>query len=167
METLDDDWELSPENAHPRAAELMRDPYFWDIGDDNSPFGNDAGADTLDFYRAWYEENDEAGGGEFLSELFEEWDVDQDFATSIPDSELGSRLEDENYHIFTYDDSVVALAFAQLILTGEVEPQIGQAAIVALRRQALPEVIEYRGWSDPTERELRCVEMTEALLKAE
>src|SRR6186713_3291869 len=43
METSDDDWELSPEVAHPNARRLMKAEYFWDICDDDSPFGNDTG----------------------------------------------------------------------------------------------------------------------------
>ena len=47
----DEDWELSPEVAHANARRWMKAEYFWDICDEGSPFGNDTGADTLEFFR--------------------------------------------------------------------------------------------------------------------
>ena len=109
MDTLDDDWELSVQTAHPNAARLLKEPFYWDVCDENSPFGNDCGADTLEFYRAALDSNADLDSSEFVAELFEEWDVDRDFAEGIPDEELGHRLEREHFHILTYDDVVVAV----------------------------------------------------------
>jgi uncharacterized protein YfeS len=163
VDTLDDDWELSPETAHPNAARLLQEPFYWDISDENSPFGNDCGADTLEFYRAALDSDADLDGTEFLAELFEEWDVDRAFAEGIPDEELAHRLEREHFHILTYDDAVVAAAFAEVVFHGDASPDIVAAAIKSLKRQSLPELLEFRGWSDPSERRMRCQEMMDAL----
>jgi uncharacterized protein YfeS len=157
METLDDEWELAPENAHDNARRLMTADWLWDIADDGSPFGNDTGWDTLEFYRAWIEESDE--DEEFLDALFEEWEVDRDLAEGIDDEELLEELEDVEFDVLTYDDVVIAAAFAQLVLEGEPSRAMASMAMRALRREALPAVIEFRDWDDPEERRARCEEM--------
>ena len=164
METLDDEWELSPENAHPNAKRLLKADFYWDVVDEDSPFGNDTGADTLEFYRAWIRENDD--DEEFLFELFDEWEVDRELAESMPDAELATQLEEDHYDVLTYDDVVIALAFAQLVLEGNASPDMAAAASRSLRRQALPAVIEFRGWSDPDERRRRCAHMLEVMRSA-
>lgn len=161
MESLDDDWELSRDNAHPNARRLLGDDFYWDPGDEDSPFGNDTGWDTLEFYRAWVRASDD--DEDFLHQLFDEWDVDWESAEAIPDGELADRLEEEDFDILTYDDVVIAVAFAQLLLEGEMEIDMATRALRALRRQALPEVIAFRGWADPAERAERCALMTQVV----
>ena len=164
MECLDDDWELSPETAHPNARRLMKAEFFWDICDDDSPFGNDTGADTLDFYRAWIRHSDD--DEDFLHQLFDEWEVDWERAEAIGDAELKDGLEHEDFDILTYDDVVVAAAFAQLVLEGNTSRDMAALAMRALKRQSLPEVIEFRGWPDPSERSRRCAEMLRVIQSA-
>jgi uncharacterized protein YfeS len=135
VNTLDDDWELSADTAHPNAARLLKDVFYWDVCDESSPFGNDSGADTLELYRAAIDSNPELDSSEFLDELLEQWDVDRDFA----------------------------VAFAEIVFLGNASTEIAAAAIKSLKRQSLPEVLEFRGWSDPSERRSRYEEMIEAL----
>ena len=164
MESLDDEWELSPETAHPNARRLLQEDFFWDVGDEDSPFGNDTGWDTLEFYRAWIRQTDD--DEEFLAELFDEWEVDRELAEDIADDELAAQLEDDHYDVITYDDVVIALAFAQLVLEGETSPDMAAAATRCLERQMLPDVIDFRDWSDPDERLDRCTRMIEVMKAA-
>ena len=161
MESLDDDWELSRDKAHPNARRLLKAGFYWDADDHDSPFGNDTGWDTLQFYRAWIRQSDDEE--DFLHQLFEERGVDWEAAASIPDEQLSARLDGEHHDIVTYDDVVIALAFAQLVLAGNCELDTAALAARALRRQALPEMIAFRGWSDPGERTLRCAEMLQVV----
>ena len=164
MESLEDDWELSREEAHPNARRLLEDEFYWDVADDNSPFGNDTGWDTLEFYRAWIQHSDD--DEEFLAEVFDEWEVDRELAESLADDDLGTQLEDDHYDVVTYDDVVIALAFAQLVLEGASSPEMAAAATRSLERQMLPEMIDFRDWADPDERLDRCSKMIEALRAA-
>ncbi|HET7731960.1 MAG TPA: hypothetical protein VFK48_18205 [Usitatibacter sp.] len=166
MDIEDDDWELSPDTAHPTAAELMQEAFFWDVTDENSPFGNDSGADALELYREARAEDPDLDSREFLVELLEQWDVDTGFAQEIPEEELAERLEREHFHILTYDDAIVGVAFAELVMTGTVNEDIAEAAIHSLERQALPELLEFRGWSDPAERRERCEQMISVLRRS-
>jgi len=157
MEILDDEWELSREAAHPNARRLMEAEFYWDVTDEDSPFGNDTGADTLEFYRAWLKSSDDEE--DFLDELFAEWEIDRVAAESVPDADLGILLEEDEYDILTYDDVVIAQAFAQLVLEGRTERDTAALATRALKRQLLPAVIAFRNWSDPAERRERCADM--------
>ena len=163
MDAFDEDWELAADTAHPNAARLLTQSFYWDVADENSPFGNDRGADTLQSYRIAIGADAELDSAELLDELLAEWDVDRDFAEGVPDEELGFRLDREHFHILTYDDAVVALAFAEVVFLGNASPDMAAAAIKALKRQSTPEMLEFRGWSDPAERRERCEEMIEAL----
>lgn len=164
MELPDDDWELSPEVAHPNAKRLLKDEFFWDICDEDSPFGNDTGADTLEFYRAWIEESDD--DEDFLHQISDEWEVDWERAESIPDEELKDSLEEEHFDILTYDDVVIAMAFAQLVLEGNISRDVAALAERSLKRQSRPDVIEFRDWTDPAERAQRCARMLEVVRSA-
>ena len=164
MESLDDDWQLSRDTAHPNARRLLKADFYWDLGDEDSPFGNDTGADTLEFYRAWIRESDD--DEDFLHQLFDEWEVDWESAASVADAELADRLEDQHFDILTYDDVVIALAFAQLVLAGNAELDTAALATRALQRQALPEMVAFRGWSDPAQRRSRCAQMLEVMQSA-
>ena len=139
----------------------MKAEYFWDICDDDSPFGNDTGADTLEFFRQHLESKGD--DEQFLDHLLEEWGVDREAAESVSDADLKQVLEDEHFHILTYDDVVVALAFAQLVFRGKTTKNASAAAVRALKRQARPEVIEFRGWENVDERRDRCAEMVKVL----
>lgn len=161
MESPDDDWELSPDAAHPNAKRLLKAGFYWDICDDDSPFGNDTGADTLEFYRAWLDESDD--DEDFLHQVFDEWEVDWERAEAIADVELKDRLEEEHFDILTYDDVIIATAFAQLVLEGNTSRDMAALAMRCLKRQSLPEVIEFRGWSDPAERKERCAQMLQVM----
>ncbi len=61
MNNFDDEdeesWELSPENCHPNAVAIVTDEFYWDCVDDNSPFGNDTGNDTLKLFKEWREKH--------------------------------------------------------------------------------------------------------------
>jgi uncharacterized protein YfeS len=53
------------------------------------------------------------------------------------DDELGLLLRDE---------AILALAFAQIIVEGRVDPEVRRRALLALVRQGLPALIH--GWGD-------------------
>lgn len=166
MDDFDDDWELAPENAHPDAAEVLDEPWYWDTRDENSPFGNEIAQEALARYRDAYEEDPQIEGAEFLAELLEGWDVDRDLAEGVPEEELAAALEREHFHILTWDDAAVAVAFAEVVFRGTVSAECAEAATRALEREASAEMIEARGWADPGERRARCDEMIRALRRA-
>lgn len=159
----DDEWELAPENSHTLAARLLTDEFYWDCTDDNSPFGNDTGADTLAAYRVWRGQNSRSSPDEFLDELLEGWEVANESWDVTDPAEVRRLLEEDEYILNVRDDAVIALAFGQLVLVGEVGRESRRRALLALQRQSLLAVIEQRGWVDAVARAARLAKMARVL----
>jgi hypothetical protein len=70
-ELLDIDWS----QFHPKARQVLDDPFFWEQGDDLSPNGNDTGADLLEDFRRWNKHHKNQPPVTFLAELFTAWDI--------------------------------------------------------------------------------------------
>src|SRR4051812_35428215 len=113
-----DNWELAPENAHPRARQLLTEPFFWSIADDGAPLGNDTGADTLAFYRQWRGEHPAASTQDFSRDILADWEVEDADWLLLDEALLQEALDEEHYSVLTRDDFMIALAFAQLVLEG-------------------------------------------------
>lgn len=159
---------LSPGLAHSLARGLMSESWYWDVCDDNSPFGNDTGADTLEAYRYWRASDDRPSAPqEFLSQLLARWQVRDCDWDLLDDKRLREELRENYFHVLTRDDAVVSLAFAQLMLEGAVERSILERARAALVRQRLPAVMTCRGWSNGDERIARLEQMLYSLDQAQ
>lgn len=159
----DERWELAPENAHQIARKVLKAPFFWDIADDGAPLGSDTGADTLAYYREWRAKNPSALTAAFSQKILTGWDVRVPQGELIDERELKAALDEDHFSILTYDDFVIALAFAQLVLQGRIEPEIRDRALQSIRRQATSTVIDFRDWVGPKERRSRLVKMREAI----
>jgi len=114
-EKLGIDWE----DFHPRAREILDDPFFWDRVDDFSPNGNDTGADLLTSYRDWLKTHAEGQPIRFLGYLAKEWGY-----TEI------EAMDDE-----VRDEAAIGLAFADIKLRATCDPQVRRLAVEAIERQ--------------------------------
>jgi len=130
-----EDWELSPQHAHPNAQALLTEPFFWDCTDDDSPWGNDAGADALEFYSEEHEDDDSAAPdamgflGEYLisSDLsLEPWPLPED--SDEIDIATASAAH----------DSVIAIAFGMYLIHGNLDPRLRTLALEMVDREMTP-----------------------------
>jgi uncharacterized protein YfeS len=159
-----DAWELSPDAAHPYAARLLTDEFFWDCVDENTPFGNDTGADALEFFREWREEHPRANALEFLGRILGEvFEVPDAHWNTVEPVQVQALLDESEYDVCVRDDALIAVAFGQIVLEGQADAEIKRRALLALQRQALPVLIKHRGWVDPQERIERLRRMREVL----
>lgn len=108
--------------------------------------GNDTGADTFAAYLSFRAARRVGGVRDFIR--------DQLGSRGIPDAEWDlldvARLEeslktDTGFSILRRDDFIIGLAFAQLLLEGDLDPDVRERAITALRRQATDAVLSFRG----------------------
>lgn len=159
----DDEWELAPANAHPKARAALTDDYFWDCTDDNSPFGNDTGADVLAFFREWRPSHARGKPLRFLGQLLRDWEVNDDHWDVTDPAEVGRLVKQDKFSFQTRDEAIIALSFGQILLEGRVDPDVKHRALVALRRQGLPAAVER--WPDEhrAERRRRLAAMEAAL----
>lgn len=90
--------------VHPKAKAFLDDPFFWDIGYDYAPNGNDNGADTLSNYINWRPLNRFTSSRLFFTGLMADWGV-MEFS---PDPISQSIVR----------ESSIGLAFAQIKIDG-------------------------------------------------
>jgi uncharacterized protein YfeS len=138
-----------PETAHPRARELMREPFFWDCVDERAPFGSDEGSDAYYEWREWRQEDPSAS----LSECFR-WILDGDLSSYnqslCSDAQIEADIENpdgaflaDHYDIFTLDTTIIATALGQLMDEGKIDADAKPYVNVAIRRQLHPGVANY------------------------
>src|SRR5262245_59384656 len=53
MPDHDYSWDYLIEHASPKSKGLLLQPFYWECCDDDSPLGNDTGADTFCGYAQW------------------------------------------------------------------------------------------------------------------
>jgi uncharacterized protein YfeS len=160
-------WDITPESAHPRARDLIGQSIIWDYGDDDSPLGNDTGADTFCAYLTFRTRRPEGKVHDFIHEHFAArgianagWDtIDERELKKIFDAHDGVRL-------VRRDDFIIGLAFAQLLLEGGVDPVVRDRALTALRRQATNVVLSFHGGGGEEGRKVQLAEFRRILALA-
>jgi len=142
-EKLGIDWE----DFHPRAREILCDPFFWESADDFSPNGNDTGADLLEAYRDWLKANRDGQPIRFFERLANQW--------GYADIEA---MDEE-----VRDEAAIALAFADIKLRGVCDEQARILALKSLDRQRV-QAVTSTGWVHRDER-LKTLEKIERKLQ--
>ena len=146
MPQFNDIWEVTPQTAHPRARQLLVDSIVWDFGDEDSPLGNDTGADTFAAYLAFRHEQPSVGVQQFIRDQLASFEIADTDWDALDLRGLQSALDaGDGFSLLTRDDFIIGLAFAQLLLEGTVDPEVRRRALLALRRQAIDVVLSFRG----------------------
>lgn len=133
-----------PESSHPRARDLMREPFFWDCVDEGAPFGSDEGSDAYYEWRDWREEHPDAT----LAECFD-WilvgnlNLYNDSLTSNAQIEMDAANPDNallgsQYDMFTLDTTIIATGLGQLMDEGVIDSAAKPYIQVAIKRQRNP-----------------------------
>ncbi|MBK7880598.1 MAG: hypothetical protein IPJ83_08600 [Saprospiraceae bacterium] len=73
IKTQMDNYELTPETAHPNAKKLMTEEFYWSPIEESGPFGNDEGSDAFYGFRQWRQSNKTISPIVFLKELIDGW----------------------------------------------------------------------------------------------
>src|SRR5215469_11304003 len=127
-------WAVTPETAHPTAQKLIGQSIIWDYGDEDSPLGNDRGADTFAAYIDFRAKTPEGGVRNFIDQQLELLEVKDDDWDLLDEPRLNQLLNsDSGFSVLTRDDFIIGLAFAQLLLEGTVDLTVRSRAITALR----------------------------------
>lgn len=138
-----------PETAHPRARDLMREPFFWDCVDETAPFGSDEGNDAYYEWRAWRKENPDSPLTDCL-----DWILDGNLDGYNESLASRSQIEfdianpeqaflSDQYDLFTLDTTIIVTGLGQLMDEGRIDPGAKQYIRVAIQRQQHPSVGRY------------------------
>ena len=160
------DYSPTIEKAHPKAKALMKDSFYFNPIDETSPFGNDDGADTYAGFKNWRLTHLNDDPTDFLFDQINEWgypkyDIyETDIKKLTPylkESDLSSR------YMSGIDAAIIAIAFGQLYLEGAVNKKFKETAIIAIKRQLIPEILALWGDSYKLERAQKLKKMLSAL----
>lgn len=139
-DALDIDWA----EFHPKAREVLDDPFLWNCIDDDAPHGNDTGADVLSLYTEERARTGQPLGLDFLDGLLNEWGVN------------GEQVR---------EDATIGLAFAQLKIEGRCDDSVRSAALDCIAQRRLRWATEASdAQSDQTEQPI--LDLLEKKLKA-
>jgi len=139
---------ITRETSHPFFVSHATADFYYDLGDEFSPFGNDAGADMLFHLQDWFSErSDSENVPNFLLEFLEDNHPGNSNYINLKDSRQLNEL-DRNRRIY-YDDidqSIIAAAFGQCKISGVIDIDLFVLADNALSRQKyFTETIEQEG----------------------
>jgi uncharacterized protein YfeS len=138
--------DLAREDSHPRAREALADAFFWDASDPCSPFGDDTGREVLEAFRDFRVEQPRGEPLALLGELLEEWEIADTGWDVVDAAEVQAMGAEDELGLLVRDEAIVALAFAQIVVEGKVDPEVRRRAVLALARQSLPALLH--GWGD-------------------
>lgn len=138
--------DLSPEDSHPRARSALKDPFFWDTSDPCGPFGDETGREVLEAFRDFRVEEPRGAPLDLLAELLETWEVADGSWDVVDEVQVQALGADDELGLLVRDEAILALAFAQIIVEGRVDPEVRRRALLAITRQGLPVLIH--GWGE-------------------
>ena len=140
-ETYFDDEEIGTDRktSHPNFVEAFNDNFYYDCTDEEAPFGNDNGADTLyeleDYYRNGnYDEKITLFPKRIVMDI---WDLKYVNYDSFDRKVIQELINKDNYSLFATDQVTVAVALGEIKITGKIDPELKIMALNAIKRQKI------------------------------
>lgn len=134
-----DDFELTPEKAHPKAKALLTEEFYWSPIDETGPFGSDDGSDSFYQFRQWRVDNKKVSPAIFLKELLEEWGFPSFDLDKTDVKELVTKIDVGM--IIVQDNAVIAVGFGQFVLEGKIDNDIKDLTKKAIKREMTDELL--------------------------
>ncbi|HEY7330941.1 MAG TPA: hypothetical protein VH592_25105 [Gemmataceae bacterium] len=132
-ELLEIDWS----EYHPKARDILDDPFFWEGADDLAPHGNDTGFDLLEDFKDWDKRHRTRSPMLFFDRLLKKWGVEP-MDWSITDEATVLKLDKaDSISLSLCDEAAIALAFAVLKRRAKCPREIVRMALAALARTAI------------------------------
>ena len=130
---LEIDWK----KYHPKARDVLDDPFYWSSVDDMAPNGNDTGADLLEDFRRWNKRNPRGAPLKFLDRLMQGWGIKPiDWLATSP-AVVRELDKSKPIPLHVCNEVAIGLAFAVIKLRGTCPAALAQYAQAALKRTAL------------------------------
>jgi uncharacterized protein YfeS len=159
------DYDVRKDKASQTALRLLPEDWFWSITDEDSPFGNDDGADALAHYRKWRRANQNSSPVTGVAEVCERLAVPfEQWKTTTHKAIAGDVWPSNFFATGPGDQMVIAIALGQLVDEGYVDSQLCQLGLQAVHNEQVPKM--YERWVSPKERQERLAVMESVLLKA-
>jgi uncharacterized protein YfeS len=127
---------MARETSHPLFVRHASAEFYYDEGDDFSPFGNDTGNDLLRDLEGWYQErgaNEKAAT--WLRKLVVAWGFDASYLDYATHDKLQLVDLNEQYLNDVLDRAVIATIFGQYKIAGKADKAMQTMVADAFMRQ--------------------------------
>jgi uncharacterized protein YfeS len=131
-----DEFELTPEEAYPKAKALLTEEFYWSAIDETGPFGSDDGSDSFFEFRKWRIDNRKESPVTFLKVMLDGWgfpSFDMDKTDDKQVKELVTQIDARM--IIAQDNAVIAIGFGQFVLEGKIDVGIKDLTKNAIKRE--------------------------------
>ena len=158
-----DNYELTPETAHPKAKKLMTEEFYWSPIEESGPFGSDDGSDAFYGFRQWRQTNKDTSPTVYLKELIEGWGYPPFDLNEMNEENLKKYISSNQIGAMTLtgqDNAIIAVGFGQFVLEGKIDEDIKTLTKTALKRELLPSII---GMWDGEYKKTRIEQLTKML----
>jgi uncharacterized protein YfeS len=132
---------LTLENSHPNFVKFLTSEFYYDCTDEFSPFGNDDGCDQLYNLEDWY--RDKKGENNIVKWLHKTinafgFKITSEAGSKILDAEILDQFEDvDPDFLHCMDNTIIATAFGQFKISGQLDAELKELALIALKRQKI------------------------------
>jgi uncharacterized protein YfeS len=132
-EQLDIDWS----DYHPKARQVLDDPFYWDCVDDIAPHGNDTGADLLEDFQKWNKRNPKRSPLVFLDEMSKRMGIEPFDWSVTKKSDVLKLGKERSIEMGIANEAAIALAFAVLKVRADCPSDLADLAKCALERTSI------------------------------
>ena len=127
---------LARETSHPFFVEHATADFYYDEGDDFSPFGNDTGHDLLrELEESYQERGANAKAATWLRQLIIAWGFDSAYLNYTTQAELESIDLKEQYLNDVLDQAAIATILGQYKIAGKADKAMQKMVADAFMRQ--------------------------------
>lgn len=128
---------LHPKTSHPRFVSHFTDEFYYDCGDEESPFGSDEGSDTLRIIEERLRKKRKLDFSAFPKNLItKDWGMSYISVETLDEASVKSMANDQETEMNMQQSDMVtySTAFAQIKTTGMLDSDLKKNALLALKR---------------------------------
>lgn len=128
---------LDEKTSHPNFTAHFKDEIYLSCYDEESPFGNDAGADTFADLEEYIRKHGDKDILKFPYKVMMNWGYQHYIPPTHENTQeatLKELLDNDSDFITQLDRVIIATAFGQIKIMGKINPELKELALLALER---------------------------------
>ena len=135
--------------AHPTAAALLKEDFFWSPTDPGAPFGSEPGSEAAYGFYSWRKTHLTTSPVIFLKDLLDSWHSHPLAWDELDTLRIKAYMIDGVPGLVIRDEAIISTAFAQFVLEGKIDAELKYDATRTLQRELLPVLTsQYGGPAD-------------------
>lgn len=152
---------FSENTAHPNAAALMKEDFFWSSTDPGAPFGSEPSSEAAYGFYSWRATHPTTSPVIFLKDLLDSWHSHPLAWDELDTLRIKAYMTDGVPGLVIRDEAIIGAAFAQFVIEGKIDPELKYDATMTLQRELLPVVI--REYGSPADQQQHIEKMKKLL----